>query len=68
MKPPQAAGSIRNRTAYSGGRYCAQIVVALNLDIATKLGVLNSKGLADMHRGQSPTIQKGPYTRAGPQR
>lgn len=33
-----------------------------NLDIASKLGCLDEAGLADMRRGQSPTIKTGPYT------
>jgi len=33
-----------------------------NLDIARKLGCLDEAGLADMRRGQSPTIKRGPYT------
>jgi hypothetical protein len=32
-----------------------------NHDIAAKLGVLNPAGLADMRKGQSPTIRLGPY-------
>jgi hypothetical protein len=32
-----------------------------NLDIATKLGCLNDSGLAEMRRGRSPIVQKGPY-------
>jgi len=32
-----------------------------NLDIARKLGCLDDAGLADMRRGQSPTIKRGPY-------
>lgn len=32
-----------------------------NLDITGKLGCLDAAGLADMRRGQSPTIQSGPY-------
>jgi len=32
-----------------------------NLDIASKLGCLDKSGLADMRRGRSPTIRKGPY-------
>lgn len=32
-----------------------------NHDIAMKLGCLNAAGLADMRRGKSPTILRGPY-------
>jgi hypothetical protein len=32
-----------------------------NLDIARKLGCLTADGLADMRRGKSPTVMKGPY-------
>jgi hypothetical protein len=32
-----------------------------NLDIATKLGCLDKSGLDHMRKGQSPTVQKGPY-------
>ena len=32
-----------------------------NLDIAEKLGCTGTAGLADMRRGQSPTITLGPY-------
>jgi hypothetical protein len=32
-----------------------------NLDIARKLGCLEKTSLADMKRGQSPTIKRGPY-------
>jgi hypothetical protein len=30
-------------------------------DIAAKLGCLNPAGLAEMRRGKSPTVSKGPY-------
>jgi hypothetical protein len=33
-----------------------------NLDIAEKLGCLDEAGLAEMRRGKSPTVMKGPYT------
>lgn len=33
-----------------------------NVTIAERLGCLDAAGLADMRRGQSPTIQRGPYT------
>lgn len=32
-----------------------------NLDIAKKLGCLDTAGLAEMRRGRSPTIRAGPY-------
>lgn len=32
-----------------------------NHDIATKLGCLDEAGLAEMRRGKSPTVKKGPY-------
>ena len=32
-----------------------------NVTIAERLGCLDPAGLADMKRGQSPTIQRGPY-------
>lgn len=32
-----------------------------NVSIAEKLGCLDAAGLADMRRGQSPTIRNGPY-------
>jgi len=32
-----------------------------NLNIAGKLGCLNDAGLAEMKRGKSPTVMKGPY-------
>ena len=32
-----------------------------NLDIAEKLGCLNTAGLAEMRRGKAPTVRKGPY-------
>lgn len=32
-----------------------------NHDIATKLGCLDEPGLAEMRRGKSPTVKKGPY-------
>ena len=32
-----------------------------NLDIATKLGCLDTEGLEAMRRGHSPTVRKGPY-------
>jgi hypothetical protein len=32
-----------------------------NLDIADKLGCLNSAGLAEMKRGRAATVMKGPY-------
>jgi hypothetical protein len=32
-----------------------------NLDIAGKLGCLNAEGLAEMRRGNAPTVMKGPY-------
>ena len=32
-----------------------------NLGIAYRLGCLDGDGLKDMHKGQSPTIKKGPY-------
>jgi len=38
-----------------------QNALVRNHDTADKLGVLNTKGLADMRRGQAPTIRKGPY-------
>lgn len=34
-----------------------------NHDIARKLGVLNPIRVADMKRGQSPTIKRGPYAK-----
>jgi hypothetical protein len=33
-----------------------------NLDIASKLGCLDTEGLAAMRRGNAPTVQRGPYT------
>ena len=33
-----------------------------NVSIAERLGCLEEAGLADMKRGQSPTIQRGPYS------
>ena len=35
--------------------------VVRNHDIAAKLGCLDAAGLAEMRRGKSPTVQKGPY-------
>lgn len=32
-----------------------------NLGIATKLGCLDAEGLAEMRRGNAPTIRRGPY-------
>jgi hypothetical protein len=32
-----------------------------NLDIATKLGCLDTEGLAEMRNGNAPTIRRGPY-------
>lgn len=32
-----------------------------NHDIATKLGCLDEAGLAEMRRGKSPTVKRGPY-------
>ena len=32
-----------------------------NLDIAEKLGCLDEAGLAEMRKGKSPTVRKGPY-------
>ena len=32
-----------------------------NHDIAAKLGCLDAAGLAEMRRGKSATVQKGPY-------
>jgi hypothetical protein len=32
-----------------------------NLDIAEKLGCLDESGLAEMRKGKSPTVRKGPY-------
>jgi hypothetical protein len=32
-----------------------------NLDIAQKLGCLDTAGLDEMKRGKAPTVQKGPY-------
>ncbi len=32
-----------------------------NHDIASKLGCLDDAGLAEMRRGRSPTVKKGPY-------
>ena len=32
-----------------------------NHDIANKLGCLDEAGLAEMRRGKSPTVKKGPY-------
>jgi len=32
-----------------------------NLVIAERLGCLDSDGLAEMHRGQAPTVRRGPY-------
>jgi hypothetical protein len=32
-----------------------------NLEIAEKLGCLEQAGLAEMRRGKSPTVRKGPY-------
>jgi hypothetical protein len=36
--------------------------LARNLTIAERLGCLTPAGMADMRRGQSPTVAKGPYT------
>ena len=33
-----------------------------NLDIASKLGCLDTEGLAAMRRGNAPTVRRGPYT------
>ena len=33
-----------------------------NLDIASKLGCLDTEGLAAMRRGNAPTVRTGPYT------
>ena len=32
-----------------------------NLDIAKKLGCLNAEGLAEIRRGNAPTVMNGPY-------
>jgi hypothetical protein len=32
-----------------------------NLTIAERLGCMDADGLSDMHRGQAPTIRRGPY-------
>ena len=32
-----------------------------NLDIATQLGCFDAEGMAEMKKGNSPTIKKGPY-------
>ena len=32
-----------------------------SLEVARKVGCLEKTGLADMRRGQSPTIKRGPY-------
>ena len=33
-----------------------------NLNIAEKLGCLNAEGLAEMRKGNAPTVRRGPYT------
>jgi hypothetical protein len=38
-----------------------QAALLRNLDIARKLGCLNTAGLADMRHGKAATIKRGPY-------
>lgn len=38
-----------------------KVALLRNLDIARKLGCLDSEGLNEMRHGKSPTIRKGPY-------
>ena len=42
------------------GKLTAEAMVR-NLVIAERLGCLDSDGLEEMHRGQAPTVRRGPY-------
>jgi hypothetical protein len=61
-KPAEVARRAVERTGYTGG--AAELTTAAllrNLDIAGKLGCLDSTNLAVMRRGNSPTVRAGPY-------
>jgi hypothetical protein len=44
----------------SAAKLTAEAMVR-NLTIAERLGCLDSDGLGEMHRGQAPTVHRGPY-------
>ena len=54
------AVAIAGYTNASAAKLTASALVR-NHDIASKLGCLDEAGLAEMRRGKSPTVKKGPY-------
>ena len=66
-KPAEVARRAVERAGYTGG--AAELTTAAllrNLDIAGKLGCLDSTNLAAMRRGNSPTARAGPYAGQNP--
>jgi len=46
-----------------GGSPCVIDSRTRNLDIAGKLGCLDTEGLADLRQDKAPTVRRGPYKR-----
>jgi hypothetical protein len=63
-KPSAVLDSAIKQAGYTNKQAAKLTKAALlrNLDIAEKLGCLDESGLAEMRKGKSPTVRKGPYT------
>lgn len=62
QKPSDVVARAVALARYTGGAAkLTEEALLRNLVIAERLGCTNEAGLADMRRGKSPTIMKGPY-------
>lgn len=62
-KPSAVLNSAIKQAGYTNKQAAKLTKAALlrNFDIAEKLGCLDEPGLAEMRKGKSPTVRKGPY-------
>jgi hypothetical protein len=54
--------ALKNVGMKGGAAALTKQALLRNLDIASKLGCLDTEGLAAMRRGNAPTVRHGPYT------
>ena len=61
-KPDKVAGkAVKDGYTNAAAAKLTKDALLRNLDIAGKLGCLAEAGMADLRKGQSPTVQRGPY-------
>ena len=54
--------ALKNVGMKGGAAALTKQALLRNLDIASKLGCLDTEGLTAMRRGNAPTVRRGPYT------